>query len=241
MASLSKVHRDGWGLAVFDERTGWQVERGLGCAFEDARFHSLAVGSRGSALVSHIRQRTVGDTTIQNTHPFARGRWVFAHNGTLIDLEWVRRRVAGDRIAEVQGATDSELLFAWILTELDQRGATETPANKVTDTALRAVVGAARSHEGLGSINFLLSDGVTTYANRFGRTMFVLERRAASFDLPRTSAHALVDGEQPCLTGCVSVLVASERMTDESWEEIGDGTLVRIERNPSPRWWIVAD
>jgi hypothetical protein len=32
------------------------------------------------------------------------------------------------------------------------------------------------------------------------------------------------------------VLVASERLTDEPWEEIHDGMLVRIDRLPLPRW-----
>jgi glutamine amidotransferase len=239
MASLSRVHRDGWGLAVFDERTGWLVERGLGCAFEDARFHSLAAGSRGSLLVSHIRQRTVGETTLENTHPFTRGRWVFAHNGTLTDLAWVRRRVAMDRVVELRGATDSELLFAWILTELDERGASDVPACEKTDGALRAVVRAVRDHEGLGSVNFLLSDGLTTYAHRLGRTMFMLERMTPGGE-PRRSWSA--DGTDGATHGSrVDILMASERMTDEPWEEIGEGTLVRIERIPTPRWWVVAN
>jgi glutamine amidotransferase len=188
-----------------------------------------------------VRQRTVGDTTIHNTHPFARGPWVFAHNGTLTDLAWVRRRIAGDRIAELRGVTDSELLFAWILTELDERGATEAPAGERSDAALRAVVRAARSHEGLGSYNFLLSDGRTTYAHRFGRTMFVLERRNREGAEGTSASDRGTCRDAGSSPDCVAVLMASERMTDEAWEEIGDGTLARVERSPSPWWWVVPE
>ena len=55
MAALSKEHRDGWGIAVFDdEARGWCVEKGVACASEDARFHQLAVGSRGFASQARL-------------------------------------------------------------------------------------------------------------------------------------------------------------------------------------------
>jgi len=37
-----------------------------------------------------------------------------------------------------------------------------------------------------------------------------------------------------------AVFVASERMTDEPWQSIEDGTLLRIERAPTPHWRLVA-
>src|SRR5580700_5613912 len=83
LAALSREHRDGWGIAVYDAcAKTWQVDKGVACAGEDERFHQLAIGSRGVLLVSHVRQKTIGCTSIANTHPFAQGRWIFAHNGT---------------------------------------------------------------------------------------------------------------------------------------------------------------
>lgn len=47
LAALSKDHPDGWGIAVFDTNLQkWQIDKGIRCAGEDERFHSLAVGSR---------------------------------------------------------------------------------------------------------------------------------------------------------------------------------------------------
>src|SRR5437879_2476444 len=99
MAHLSKDHRDGWGLAVFESSVGWSLHKGVLCASEDARFHDLAVGSRGELLVSHIRQKTVGETSLDNTHPFSSGRWIFAHNGTIKDTPFLRNHASENRVA----------------------------------------------------------------------------------------------------------------------------------------------
>ena len=66
-----------WGLAVWDDESKWRLDKGIACAHEDARFHELAE-RRGELLVAHIRQRTVGCSSLDNTHPFQSGRWMFA-------------------------------------------------------------------------------------------------------------------------------------------------------------------
>ena len=134
------------------------------------------IGSRGELLVSHIRQKTIGDTSLANTHPFERGRWIFAHNGTVNDVAWLRANASAERLAEIAGETDSELLFAWMLTRLDEAGVTACAAGADTDRALGAIARAGRERPSFGAFNFLLSDGATTYAHRFGRSMFLLER-----------------------------------------------------------------
>jgi hypothetical protein len=35
------------------------------------------------------------------------------------------------------------------------------------------------------------------------------------------------------------VLIASEKLTDEPWEEVGEGMLLRVDRRPLPRWRMV--
>ncbi|MDP9033765.1 MAG: class II glutamine amidotransferase [Myxococcota bacterium] len=236
LAALSRDHRDGWGLAVFDEEGGWRVDKGVACASEDARFHSLAVGSRGEMLVSHVRQKTIGETSLVNTHPFKRGRWVFAHNGTVKDIAWLHEHSSAKRLAEVCGETDSELLFAWLLTCLDQAGVADAPASSETDHTIGAAAGSARQLAGFGAFNFLLSDGVSTYAHRFGRSMFLLERGPCdAVRVRRTSPDGTVL-ETPWSPTRSAVIIASEKMTDEPWEVVEEGMLLRIDRLPTPRW-----
>ncbi len=241
LAALSREHRDGWGIAVFDAQArSWALEKGTLCAGDDERFHRLAVGSRGVVLVSHIRQKTVGDTSLANTHPFEHGRWVFAHNGTVKDVAWLRSRIAPGRLAEVRGETDSELLFAWVLTALDAAGATGEPASERTDAAIGGVARAARERPDFGAFTFLLSDGATTYAHRFGRSMFLLERGPDDVVRPQRTSRDGTIVETPWSMRRTAVFVASERITDEPWQDVDDGTLLRVERLPSPHFRLVA-
>jgi predicted glutamine amidotransferase len=240
MAALSREHRDGWGIAVFDDDArGWCVEKGIACASEDERFHQLAVGSRGEILVSHIRQKTVGETSLANTHPFERGRWLFAHNGTVKDAAWLQERASHDRLAEVRGETDSELLFAWLLTRFDDAGVADKPATDATDTALGRATRAAREHTGFGAFNFLLSDGKTTYAHRFGRTMYLLDLGPLDEVRRRRTSHDGTILETPWSPNRRAVFIASEKMTDEPWQSVEEGMLLRIDREPGPRWRLV--
>jgi predicted glutamine amidotransferase len=240
LAALSREHRDGWGIAVFDVQSSqWQIDKGAACASEDERFHRLAVGSRGELLVSHVRQKTIGETSLANTHPFERGRWVFAHNGTIKDVAWLRAQASPERLAEIYGETDSELLFAWILTRLDEAGLTSQPASRETDVAIGAASRAAREREGFGAFNFLLSDGTTTYAHRFGRSMFLLERHPEDAVRTRRTARDGTIVETPWSPGRTAVFVASERITDEPWQHVEEGALLRVERAPVPHWRLV--
>jgi glutamine amidotransferase len=240
MAALSREHRDGWGLAVFDNAArGWCVEKGVACASEDARFHELAVGSRGELLISHVRQKTVGEATLANTHPFERGRWVFAHNGTVKDVAWLRKRASPERLTEVRGETDSELLFAWLLTQLDVAGVGHEPASDATDRAVAESARAARNSAGFGAFNFLLSDGATTYAHRFGRTMYLLDRGPCDEVRTRRTAPDGTVLETPWSSDRLAVFIASERMTSEPWQHVEESTLLRIDRLPAPHWRLV--
>jgi predicted glutamine amidotransferase len=226
---------------VFDASRGaWSIDRGTLCATEDERFHRLAVGSYGDLLVSHVRQKTVGETSLVNTHPFERGRWVFAHNGTIKDVAWLRAQVSSERLAEVAGETDSELLFAWLLTTLDGAGVALEPASARTDRALGEVTRAARERPDLGAFSFLLSDGATTYAHRFGRSLFLLERSPEDEVRARRTSRDGTIVETPWSQQRSAVFVASERITDEPWQNVDDGMLLRVERTPTPHWRLVA-
>ncbi len=244
LATLSHEHRDGWGIAIHDSeraaRIGeeaWQLHKGIAPAVDDRRFHELAARSRGHLLVAHIRQKTVGPTRLENTHPFVRDGWVFAHNGTIKGTDTLRSGTSSRRLGEVTGDTDSELFFAYVLTRLDERGLTRLDGedSRVEATEYLDEITAVLREARIGAFNFLLSDGKTTFAHRFGRSLFLLERAPAD---PVRVARELEHGAT-IMTRWTSrrqaVLVASERITDEPWHEVPDGTLLRIEREPAPR------
>ena len=214
LAELSREHPDGWGVALFEPRgRAWEVHRGVERALDCVRFRALAAATRASVLIGHIRQKTVGPTSLENTHPFAsaQGRWVFAHNGTVTDVAYLRAHTAPERADEVRGDTDSERLFAFLLTRLDEVGLTGAPASAATDRLLAETCAELRARPGMGAFNFLLSDGESTYAHRFGRSMFLLERP---------------NGE---------AIVASEQLTSEPWALVEEGALIRMDRAPETK------
>jgi glutamine amidotransferase len=181
-------------------------------------------------LVAHVRQKTVGPTRLENTHPFVRGHWLFAHNGTVKDVPYLRRGTAKHFLDMVQGDTDSEVLFSYLLTRLADAGATH--AGPSAERVLRTACAELRSVPDLGAFNFLLSDGRSLYAHRFGRTMFTLERGPA----PKDESGVRLRTQDRAHAVCV----ASERITDESWEEIPDGTFMTIDGGAIPRRRLAA-
>jgi predicted glutamine amidotransferase len=159
---------------------------------------------------------------------------VFAHNGTIEDIDYVRAGISARRLAAVRGDTDSELFFAFLLTRIDGRPDVEL------DVVLAETVREARARPNFGAFNFLLSDGEVTYAHRYGRTLFLLER--GPHDEVRESRESRETGaivQTPWSQRRCAVFIASERLTDEPWKEVASGTLMRLDARPIPRWRIV--
>jgi glutamine amidotransferase len=243
LAALSHEHRDGWGIAIFESKSSqatapecdWRLHKAIACAAEDEEFRRLA-GAAGEVMISHIRRRTVGAVSMANTHPFRSGRWVFAHNGTIHEHGYLRSSTSARRLDEMQGNTDSELFFAYLLTELDAAGISGAPASPETDSVLRRATRVLCSNSTVGAANFLLSDGTTMYAHRCGRTLFVLDRGPEDSvrEVRRSRDGTILITPWPQHTQ--AVLVASEAMTDEPWQELEERDLLRIDRAPTPRW-----
>jgi len=201
--ALSREHPDGWGVAI-REAAGWIVHRGTACAQRSPEYDELARETRARVLVAHVRQKTVGETSLLNTHPFRRGGYVFAHNGTVKELAALDAQTSAERRAEITGDTDSERLFAFLATRIDEAGDVER--------GLAAAVRWLRAIGDLGSASFLFSCGARIYAHRLGRPLHVLVRHT-ELDPRRTP----------------TVVVASERLTDEAWTELPEGTFSVID------------
>jgi predicted glutamine amidotransferase len=236
LSTLSHEHPDGWGIAIHVPRAGWRLHKGTARAAEDRRFRRIAMRSRGRVLVAHVRQKTVGPTHLKNTHPFARAGWVFAHNGTIEECAMLRAGCSAERLAQIKGDTDSEALFAYLLTRLDARDLTRLahPDAREEATRVLADVTAELRHKQIGAFNFLLSDGATTFVHRFGRTLFLLERNPGDLVRQRPDETEWSTIAARWTRGRRAVLVASERLTDEPWREVPHESFFRVDRDPFP-------
>src|SRR5947209_19451022 len=107
----SKEHPDGWGVGWY-EGGDPRVVRSLTGAHGDAEFERVSSFVHAETVVAHVRQRSVGKVAQENTHPFQRGRWLFAHNGTVPDWAHVRggleEQIEPALRATLSGETDSE-------------------------------------------------------------------------------------------------------------------------------------
>ena len=94
--------------------------------------------------MAHVRAAIGSPVQETNCHPFRRGDWLFVHNGFLADFHLLRRdlmlAIDPDRFADVQGSTDTEVVFHLALTlrlEEDPIGALEATVGLIEDAGRR--------------------------------------------------------------------------------------------------------
>jgi glutamine amidotransferase len=224
IAALSAKHPDGWGIAVGQHGNGWTVHRSLMRAADDHEFHYSSSHAKGDIIVAHVRQKTRGDVTLENTHPFESSPWVFTHNGTVNNLDYLEANISPERRAKIQGETDSERLFAFLMTRLDAPAKSTAVSRQAFDRELRAATCELDTLTDFGTASFLLSDGDVLYAHRLGAPLYLLQRHS------NTEIHCSECARSPCIA------VTTEPITDETWIPLDDGDLIRIERRPEVSW-----
>ena len=243
LSTLSEEHPDGWGLAVFSSRPnaggattqGWELHKGIHCAQRDEAFHETSSKILGEVLVSHVRRATVGPVSPVNTHPFERQGWVFAHNGTIKDLDYLRRGISPAQSKTIRGETDSELFFAFLLSRFEEKGLLKGSDDGAIDTVLKSVTHEVILRPNFGELSFLLSNGATLYAYRWGaKPLFLLERGPHHGPQYRPAIEGGRELQIPWTKRRHAFFLASEKMTQEPWVELKEGELLRIDRHPQP-------
>jgi glutamine amidotransferase len=241
LAALSSEHPHGWGVGVYDTEQNWTLHKQPVRASECQYFYKASASIRGRLLLAHVRARTVGPATAVNTHPFRRERWVFAHNGTISNLDFLRAHTSPERLQQIEGETDSELFFSYLLTGLDEANVSGEPASVLTDQVLSQRMNEALRQPTFGACNFLLSNGDVLYAHRFQRSLFLLDRQPADpIRQHRESNETGAAIDTPWTPDRHAILIASEAMTTEPWWEVPETTLLRCDRQPLPHFRVVS-
>jgi predicted glutamine amidotransferase len=209
---LKGPHADGWGLALYDGR-------GVRTFLEPAAAaHSpLARFVRENPIktlcaIAHVRRKTRGKVSLENTHPFVRELWgrpiVFAHNGTLRHV----RRHALQRFAPI-GTTDSEHAFCVLLDRLARRFPRYPTPKKLAGAV--AEIGGELGRG--GTFNFLLSDGRNLFARCATRLAYII-RKAPFGKATLADADLRVDfAEVTTPRDRVAVIATSPLTRDEVW------------------------
>jgi len=160
---------DGFGVGWYDGVNDVPgVYRSVHPAWNDRNLQELAAHVSSRLFFAHIRASTGTAVQETNTHPFRHGRWLFMHNGMVRDFPKLRRdlllTIAPELVPELQGSSDSEVLFFLALTfglEDDPVGALERMAGTVEDA------GAANGVENPLQMSVAATDGVSIFAARY--------------------------------------------------------------------------
>ena len=173
------INADGFGAGWYDhairtEPARYRRDRPI---WTDRSFASFAGLVRSGAVLAAVRSATPGFPVEESgAAPFTAGPWLFSHNGVVegfaagVGVE-LRASVSDARAAGIEGRTDSEVLFALTLDQLDG-GATP-------GAALAAVVKAVDARTN-GRLNLLLTDGHRVAATAWGDSLFVQRSSAAT-------------------------------------------------------------
>jgi len=233
-------HPDGWGLAFYVGGQP-QVARGVSGAFEDDDFENLCQFISSETVVAHVRKASVGELTIENTHPFEHGPWVMAHNGTIPDFDALRpvleARLAPHFRARMHGETDSERLFALFLTRLATRRNPHGEDISLPDlfasmeeTVLEVVALCAQRGTD-PSLNMVVTNGRLMAAFRHGRTLYFSTYKERCPERDTCPAFAPCC-EAPVLLGnrVNHLVVASEIIGGAAkWEELPENELIGVD------------
>ena len=224
------VHGHGWGVA--DYRNGVPlVEKETWAAFHGEHFKKTAARVYAHTVVAHVRRATVGGTSIENTHPFHHGAWIFAHNGTIPNFLKVRDLMIPhiDPLLrnDIRGTTDSEHIFYYLMTLHLKHP--DVPLRRLVGHGLNSIVHWAREVDPAAKIglNIVLTNGRQLVGSRLGRTLWHLVREQVFIcDIcGQKHVHHEVGTEYR------AVEIASEPLTDDNWRPLQDGVVFSVDED----------
>jgi predicted glutamine amidotransferase len=213
---------DGFGVGWYDGSRGHPgLYRSVHPAWNDRNLRELVSHVSSPLFFAHIRASTGTAVQETNTHPFRHGRWLFMHNGLVREFARIRRdlllAVDPELIPEIEGSTDSEILFHLALSfglEEDPVGALERMAGLVED------VGAAHGVEHPLQMSVAVTDGVEIVAARYSSEH---ESRSLYFSTDaRVVRERFPDDERLTLLSDEARIVVSEPLGDleGAWNEV---------------------
>jgi predicted glutamine amidotransferase len=142
---VETTNGDGFGVGWYgatSETPG--VFRSIEPAWNDRNLREVASHLESPLFLAHIRASTGTAVQQTNCHPFRFGKWLWVHNGLVREFPRVKRELAlvvdKSLYTDIEGSTDSELLFYLALTlglEDDPPGAVERMVGLVEEAGRR--------------------------------------------------------------------------------------------------------
>ncbi|CAE6521613.1 unnamed protein product [Rhizoctonia solani] len=186
----------------------------------DVNFQSLCKNTSSRTVFAHVRMAT-SEVQQFNSHPFAFGRHIFMHNGSVANFNLIRRdlcaKLSPKAYANIKGSTDSEHIAALYFTYLGDDWTVQYPLDKMKSALERAIADIIGLQKKLpnattpltaSSLNLCTTDGEELMAFRFRNSEEAAEQPPSLYF--STSAGVSLNRKYP---GHPNYL---------KWEDIGD-------------------
>jgi predicted glutamine amidotransferase len=252
----------GFGMAAWDPRSLRADEpflyRSTTLPAFDRNLRGLADKVAPTCLIAHVRgvthsaQEVVAET---NLHPFRfhGARVALAHNGHLRRFAEMRydlvEHVHSTLQRRIEGTTDSEWIYALVLSQLEEPyGRPEVPELADATAAALRILREVRERHGIdisSPVNLALTTGDALVATRFSFDYgwYPDEDSLLETDLPYVSMWCTVGGEYMPVNGGFtmvasdtprSLLIASEPLTldTSTWLEVPEYSMITAQRTP---------
>ena len=229
LMGATTLNGDGFGVGWYGARGTPGVYRSTEPAWNDRNLRELSAAATSDRVFAHVRASTGSAVQQTNCHPFRHGSWLWMHNGYLPEFRTVKRDLAlavdPDLFPDIEGSTDSEMLFFLALTfglENDPPSAVARAVGLVEETGRRHGI------EHPVQMTVATTDGETTWAFRYSsegnsRSLFhsadISTLRAHYPDVP--VLHELSDDAR---------LVVSEPLGDleGAWREVPESSCLVV-------------
>lgn len=113
-------HTDGYGFAWLTPVHRWQTYKSILVFHQDPQLQPILNSIKSKVIIGHIRKKTIGNKTIENTHPFFYKNQIFCHNGEILDFSQHKQKLSNiihpTYLQQIKGTSDSEYLFYLLLT-----------------------------------------------------------------------------------------------------------------------------
>lgn len=222
----------------------------------DRNLHGLARKLEPTCLVAHVRGVTYEERELvgtSNLHPFRfpGTKVTLAHNGHLREFRRMRyelvKHIRPELAQRIEGTTDSEWIYALMLSQLDDPSAAPDADELAHATAATLrVLRDVRAHEGIdvsSPVNLFVTTGESLVVTRFSYDYgwYPPEDTMLETDLPYVSLWYTVGGRyaehdgQFSMVGdgpVRSLLIASEPLTMDvsTWLEVPEYSMITARR-----------
>jgi len=211
--ALSQIHCDGWGYAHIEHSSTTAEKFREPIPAIDSPHLTEQINTPTDGALLHFRWASKGlDVKEVNTHPFTYKDITFIHNGSFRPFDTLAPYISDTYKKLIQGDTDSELYFYYLLTEIDKHGFIEGI------TAALKFIKADIDHSSANMMIMNKDYFVTACRYNQDRIPDLFKKDLDYYEL----RYKEIDG---------AVLVASSGWNQDGWTMLNNDSLLIVNRN----------